>query len=65
LREQAIPQLERKVWVNAAKAGNKMVFEGSNGSFGSVAPVDVRRDELVVNVFLAHRMLECSRGFIV
>jgi hypothetical protein len=57
--------LERKVWVNAAKAGNKMVFEGSNGSFGSVEPVDVRRDELVVNVFLAHCMLECSRGFIV
>jgi hypothetical protein len=52
--------LEGEVWVNAAKAGNEIVFEGPNGSFCSVATVDVWRDYLVVHCLFAHCMLECS-----
>jgi hypothetical protein len=42
--------------VNAAKASDKMILEGSNCSLGSAAAMDMGRDKLVVNFFLLHGM---------
>lgn len=44
MREQAIPELEWKVRVSAARACNKRVLESLNGLFGSIAMVDIVRD---------------------
>jgi hypothetical protein len=40
-----------------AGASNTVILEGSNCSLGSIAAVGMGRDELVVNVFLAHGVL--------
>lgn len=42
MREESIPEVERKVFVRAAQTGNEVIFERSNCSFGGVAAMDVR-----------------------
>ena len=47
---QVAPQMHWKVWVNAADTGQKVIFERSNGLFGSIHAMDVRQGELKSNV---------------
>jgi hypothetical protein len=65
LWEKAVPQIERKVQVGAAEAGDMVVFEGSDGPFGGVTAKDARRGELEIKVFGAHELLEGEVGFVV
>ncbi len=41
LGEEVVPEVERKVFVGAAKAGNKMVFKGANGTFSSIEEMNM------------------------
>ena len=50
---QAAPQMNWKVWVNAEETGQKVIFERLNGLFGSIHAMDVKQDELKSNVVVA------------
>ena len=50
LREEVIPKVERKVFVGATKASNKMVFKGVNGPFGSIAMMYMGQDQLEIHI---------------
>ena len=63
--KKTVRKVERKILVCAAEAGNEMVFERSDGSFGGVAAVDVWRSELEVDVLCLHELLECGGCFVV
>jgi hypothetical protein len=39
LGQEFIPQVQREMFVNAAEAGDEMVLERANGTFGGVAPM--------------------------
>jgi len=41
LWEQEVPEVNGRIFVSAAKAGNKVVFKSADGMFSSVAVVDV------------------------
>ena len=41
LRQEQIPKMEWEVGVGGAKTCDEVVFESSNGTFGSIAPVVV------------------------
>jgi hypothetical protein len=41
LGEVAGPKVEWKGRVGAAESGNKVIFKGPDGSFGSIAPVQI------------------------
>ena len=62
---QAAPQIHWRVWVNATETGQKVIFERSNGLFGSIHAIDVRRDELKSNVVVAQVSFDRIRAFIV
>jgi len=53
LREEAIPKMERKVFVDATKASNKMGFKGVNGTFGGIAAMYMGQDQLEIHI-LSH-----------
>jgi len=36
-----IPKVDGNIFVGAAEAGNEMVFEGANGMFSSIVPVNM------------------------
>ena len=57
--------MKREKGVGARDAGNEVVFEGSNGSFGSVASMNARWDKLQVNVLLVNELLEGFGSFVV
>jgi len=44
--------------VGAAESSNEVSFEGANDAFGSIAPMDMRRDQLKINVLGCHIILE-------
>ena len=50
---QAAPQMHWKVWVSAVETGQKVIFEYSNGLFGSIHAMDVRQDKLKSDVVVA------------
>jgi hypothetical protein len=58
LREKFVPEIERKVWMSAAEAGDEVVLEGLDGSFGPVATVEASGGELVFNSFVGHEVFE-------
>lgn len=57
--------MKGKVFVGAAEAGNKVVFEYADGAFSLVATMCVWRDELVVNMLFGEVLLEDVGGFVV
>ena len=60
-----IPQVEGAVLVSAAETSNEVVLEGSNGTFSSITTMDTRRNELKIDPFLGHEVLEDDGGLIV
>ena len=44
--DEAVPFAEGKIRVAGGKTREEMIFEGLDGPFGRIAPVDMRRDEL-------------------
>jgi hypothetical protein len=65
LWHKTIPQVEREVFVNAAKASNEMILEGADGSFGGIAAVDSGWGKLKINNFFAEELFQRFRAFIV
>ena len=65
LREEAIPQVNWKLFISAAKASNEMVFESANGTFCSIAMVDVGWDQLEINMFSSREILEGTGCFVI
>ncbi len=66
LQEEQVPQIWWKRWVNSSKDGNDVILEGSDGAFGPVAMVHVRRDKLELGTpRKGDCLFEGSSGFIV
>ena len=65
LWKEAIPFRQRKKGVNSAEGGNKMIFEGANGTFGGVDTVLLRGNTLENDSVLAEGVFERLRAFIV
>jgi hypothetical protein len=65
LWKKAIPEMEWKVAIGGTETGDEMVLEGSDSAFGSVSAVNVRWDELKVDVLVCHVCFEGSGGFVV
>ena len=57
--------MQGKVFINAAKARNEVILERANGSFGSVAAMNARRDELVVNFLVDDELFKDGGTFVV
>jgi hypothetical protein len=49
-----IPEAERKLGVGATEDGGEVVFECLNLPFGRIAPMNVGRYQLKVDVFLSN-----------
>jgi hypothetical protein len=65
LGEKFVPELEWKIGVGAAEAGDEMVLESANGALGGVAAMDAWGHELESNGLVAHVLLEEDGGFVV
>ena len=65
LRNEAIPEMQRKMLIDAAESGDEVILESSNRAFGRVAAVDARRDELKIDVFIAKELLEGGGALVV
>ena len=53
------------VFVDATQSSNKVILERAYRTFGGVASVDTRRDELEVNSFVAQEIFECSGALVI
>ena len=65
MRQKLVPQVHWKVGVNAAQASEEMVFERSNGPFGSISPVNMRWGKLKINILRAEELFEILGSLIV
>ncbi len=52
------PQVEWEVGVTAGKAGDEMVLQCAEGTFGGIVAVNSRGSELVVHLFVLHEFFE-------
>jgi hypothetical protein len=57
--------MEGEVLVGGAEAGDEVVFECADCTFGGVSSVDVGRDELEVDLLVRHVGFEGGGGFVV
>ena len=57
--------MERERGVGAAEASDKMIFERSDGAFCGIATMDTWGNELEIDVFVAHVLLEDGGTFVV
>ena len=51
--------MEGKFWVSTSKGCNKMIFKDLDGVFGGIGVMQVGREELKSDTFLAHEGFEC------
>jgi hypothetical protein len=65
LGEETIPQMEGEVLINAAQAGDEVIFERTDGAFSSIASVHARRGELEVDLFVTQELFEGGGTFVV
>ncbi len=57
--------MQWKVGIGAAQTSDEVVLKGADGSFCCIAPMDVGRRELKIDMLGVHEGLEGIRGFIV
>ena len=57
--------MERKHWVDRAEAGDKMIFEGVNAAFSSVATMHALGSELIIHLLVLEEFLENLRALVV
>ena len=57
--------MHRKVGVNAAQASEEMIFERPNGPFSGIAPVDVWRGKLEIDVVRSEELFKILGSLIV
>jgi len=65
LGKEAVPQVEGEVGVSGTEAGDEMIFERADGAFGGIAAVEVRGDQLVVDLVFLEELLEGGGSLIV
>jgi hypothetical protein len=65
LRNESTPEMHWKVWIEAAEAGNEMIFPSANCFFRGVASMVVRWNELEGNGLGAHVGLQAAGGFVI
>jgi hypothetical protein len=65
LVDEAIPEVEAKVLVDAAEAGDKMLLHGANGTFGGIVAVDSGGHQLELDRFGMEERFEGFRTFVV
>ena len=58
LGQKFIPKVEWEIFIDAAKPSNKVVFERADRTFCSVAAVQARRDELIIDVFRGEKLFQ-------
>jgi hypothetical protein len=63
--DEEVPTVGRKRRWCAREYGQKMVLEGTDGSFRCIASMDMRRDELKFAFVIGDGSLECQACFIV
>ena len=56
MRKETIPEMEREIGVNATEAGDEMILERTDASFGCIATMDVGRYQLEINFFFGHEL---------
>jgi hypothetical protein len=57
--------VEWEVFVDAAEAGDEMIFEGTYGAFGGIAAVYAGWGKLEVDVFLTEELFKRFSTFVV
>ena len=57
--------MEREILVHAAKSGDEMVFEGSDGAFGGIASMGAGGHKLVLDGFVLKEFFEGGAAFVV
>ena len=57
LWEESIPEIEREIGVGAAEAGDEVVLKGTDGPFGGITAMNVRRGELEIDFLGVHELL--------
>ena len=57
--------MEREIGIDAAQAGDEMIFKCAYGTFGGVTTMIMRRDQLKINFLLLEVSFEFFRGFVV
>ena len=57
--------MEREVIIGGGEACDEVILEGSNGSFGGVAAMDVWWHKLEIDVFFVEEAFQRGGGFIV
>ena len=57
--------MQGEVFVDAAQAGNEVIFERADGTFGSVASMHAGGYQLEVDTFVDEKGFEGSRAFVV
>ena len=65
LGNEAIPEVQGEVFINAARTSDEMVLESSDGSFSRVAAVDVRWNQWEGDVFFGKELFECCGALVV
>ena len=65
MREEFVPQVQGKIFVDATKAGDEMVFECANCTFGSIVSMEPRRHELIVDGFVDEKLFKRSGALVV
>ena len=65
LMDKPVPEVERKVGVNAGYASDKVVLPRADGFFCGVGAVIMRGNELKNNFFFPHESCEAGRTFVV
>jgi hypothetical protein len=65
LRDEAIPQVEWKVFVEAAEGGDEVIFEGADHAIGSVATMGTGGNQLESDILVVHVFFEHGRALVV
>ena len=56
MRKETIPEMEQEIGVNATEAGNEVILESTDASFGCIATMDMGRYQLEINFFFGHEL---------
>ncbi len=63
--QKLIPKLERAKHVDGCKGGDKVFLESTDGTFGGVDAMIVRRDQLDFHLVGTDVLFDCLGAFIV
>ena len=65
LVQQRVPKMKWEIGVTAAETRNQVVFLGLHQPYRCVGAVEVGCDQLKIDAFLMHKLLQVGRTFVV